>query len=404
MKKVFLVFLTVLIVSMAFSVTTITISGWPGNPDEEAAIKAAVDEFNATHKDIQINWEPIPGNYLETLKTRLSAGTAPDIFYVDVYFFEELAGKNVLLPLDIFIKKDNFDLSAYFEPLVEAFKFNNRVYGIAKDFSTLALYYNKEIFDKYGVPYPTNDDTWFDLLDKALQLKRKGFETPLVLAADFNRVIPFILGAGGKLVDENLNTALDTPASRFGIKFYIDMVTKYKVAVEPQQVGAGWIGEALGKEKVAMAMTGPWTLGFLKGSYPDVYKKIGVVEMPSLIKKSTMVYTVSWSINRSTPHKSEAWEVLKFLVTRGQEIFVKRAGVLASRKDIAAKDTDPIKVPFYKGAEYAYPWRVPTPTGIFSVANDQINSRLKDLFYGKITLDEALKQIKENYLDWVSGK
>ncbi|MDN5324442.1 MAG: multiple sugar transport system substrate-binding protein [Thermosipho sp. (in: thermotogales)] len=404
MKKAFLVILLTLIVSISFSVTTITISGWPGNPDEEAAIKAAVDEFNAKHSDIQINWEPIPGNYLETLKTRLSAGTAPDIFYVDVYFFEELAGKNVLLPLDTFIKKDNFDLNAYFEPLVEAFKFNGRVYGIAKDFSTLALYYNKEIFDKYNVPYPTNEDTWFDLLDKALQLKRKGFETPLVLAADFNRVIPFILGAGGQLVDENLNTALDTPASRFGLKFYIDMVTKYKVAVEPQQVGAGWIGEALGKEKVALAMTGPWTLGFLKGSYPDVYKKIGVVEMPSLIKKSTMVYTVSWSINRNTPYKNEAWEVLKYLVTRGQEIFVERAGVLASRKDIAAKDTDPIKVPFYKGAEYAQPWRVPTPTGIFSVANDQINSRLKDLFYGKITLDEALRQIKENYFDWVSGK
>ncbi|MBO8161791.1 MAG: extracellular solute-binding protein, partial [Thermosipho sp. (in: Bacteria)] len=346
MKKVFLVVLTVLMVSLAFSVTTITISGWPGNPDEEAAIKAAVDEFNATHKDIQVDWEPIPGNYLETLKTRISAGTAPDIFYVDVYFFEELAGKNVLLPLDLFIKKDNFDLNAYFEPLVNAFKYNGRVYGIAKDFSTLALFFNKEIFDKYGVPYPTSEDTWFDLLDKALQLKRKGFETPLVLAADFNRVIPFILGAGGALVDEHLDTALDTPASRFGLKFYIDMVTKYKVAVEPQEVGAGWIGEALGKEKVAMAMTGPWTIGFLKGSYPDVFKKIGVVEMPSLIKKVTMVYTVSWSINRNTPHKNEAWEVLKFLVTRGQEIFVERAGVLASRKDIAAKDTDPIKVPF----------------------------------------------------------
>nr|WP_276318753.1 extracellular solute-binding protein [Marinitoga lauensis] len=138
----------------------------------------------------------MPGNYLETLKTRLSAGTAPDIFYVDVYFFQEFASKNVLLPLDLYIKRDNFDLDAYFPSLINAFKYNNRVYGIAKDFSTLALYYNKEIFDKYGVPYPTNNDTWFDLLDKALQLKRKGFETPMVLAADFNRVIPFILGAG----------------------------------------------------------------------------------------------------------------------------------------------------------------------------------------------------------------
>lgn len=404
MKKVFLVLLTMVIVSSLFAVTTIKISGWPGNPDEEAAIQAGVEEFNSTHNDIQVVWEPIPGNYLETLKTRLSAGTAPDIFYVDVYFFQEFAGKNVLLPLDLYIKKDDFDLNDYYDSLVNAFKYNNRVYGIAKDFSTLALYYNKEIFDKYGVPYPSNNDTWFDLLDKALQLKRKGFETPIVLAADFNRVIPFILGAGGRLVDENLNTALDESASKFGLKFYVDLITKYGVAVEPQAVGAGWIGEALGKEKVAMGMSGPWSLGFLKGSYPDVYKKIRVVEMPSLIKKSTMVYTVSWSINKESRNKAAAWEVLKFLVTRGQEIFVEKAGVLASRKDLAIKDTDPMKIPFYKGAEYAQPWSVPTPTGIFSIANDQINSRLKDLFYNKITLDEALKQIKENYPQWISGK
>ncbi|GAB6188626.1 ABC transporter substrate-binding protein [Marinitoga arctica] len=404
MKKVLVLVLVLFVVSTLFAVTTIKISGWPGNPDEESAIKAGVEEFNSTHSNVQVVWEPIPGNYLETLKTRLSAGTAPDIFYVDVYFFQEFASKNVLLPLDLYIKKDNFDLSGYYSTLVDAFKYNNRIYGIAKDFSTLALYYNKEIFDKYGVSYPTSNDTWFDLLDKALQLKRKGFKTPMVLAADFNRVIPFILGANGRLVDENLNTALNEDASKFGLKFYIDLVIKYGVAVEPQTVGAGWIGEALGKEKVAMGMSGPWSLGFLKGSYPDVYKKIGVVEMPSLIKKSTMVYTVSWSINKESKHKKEAWEVLKFLVTRGQEIFVEKAGVLASRKDLAAKDTDPMKIPFYKGAEYAHPWSVPTPTGIFSIANDQINSRLKDLFYNKITLDEALNQIKENYSQWISGQ
>ena len=151
-----------------------------------------------------------------------------------------------------------------------------------------------------------------------------------------------------------------------------------------------------------MAMTGPWTIGFLAGDYPEVLKNTGIVEMPHLIEKSTMVYTVSWSINRTTPNKDAAWEVLKFLVTKGQERFVSEAGVLASNIQNAEKDTDPTKQAFYRGAEYGTPWKVKTPSGVFSRAHDQLNSLLKDLFYQKISLSEALAFIEENYPGWVA--
>ncbi|MCD6159682.1 MAG: ABC transporter substrate-binding protein [Kosmotoga sp.] len=399
--------LLVLLVIFAFSVSAlavinIKISGWPGNPIEEGVIKSIVEKFNETHSDIQVEWTPIPGDFRQMIITQFSAGTAPDIFYVDTFWFEEMARQNMLLPLDLYIKRDNFDIDDFYPSLVQAFSYKGRIYGIPKDFSTLALYYNKEIFDKYGVEYPTSEDTWFDFLDKALQLKRKGFETPLVLAPDFNRLIPFVIAANGELVKGDLNTGLTEPNSRFAIQFYLDLVNKYKVAQEPANLGAGWIGEAFGKEAVAMAMTGPWTLGYLRGQYPDVVDKTGIVEMPHLINHATMVYTVSWSINRNTRNRDAAWEVVKFLTKEGQKMFVEGAGVLASRKSIAAADTDPMKEAFYAGAAYAIPWRVPTPSGIFSKANDQINSKLKDLFYDKISLEQALNEIQTNYMSWVS--
>ncbi len=400
MKKACLVLGLVLMVSLSFSVTQIRISGWPGNPVEEAVIMRNVEEFNATHPDIQVEWQPIPGDFRQMLITQFSAGTAPDLFYVEAFWFEELAKMNMLLPLDTYIRRDNFPIDDYYETLNSAFTLTNRLMGIAKDFSTLALFYNKEIFDRYGVAYPTDQDTWFDLLDKSLQLKRAGFETPLVLAADFNRVIPFILGAGGRLVDEDLHTALGDPASRLGIQFYIDLVNKYQVAQEPANLGAGWIGEAFGRESVALAMSGPWSVGFLQEQYPEVWGKTGIVEMPGLVEKATMVYTVSWSINRNTPNRDAAWEVLKFLVTKGQERFVREAGVLASSKTIASKDTELHKQVFYRGAQYATPWMVPTPSGIFSRAHDQINSKLKDLFYEKITLDQMIEDLERGYATW----
>ncbi|MEN3043179.1 MAG: ABC transporter substrate-binding protein [Fervidobacterium sp.] len=404
MKRLVTVLLAILLSVGLMAATKVTISGWPGNPVEEATIKKAVETFNSTigkQKGIEVVWEPIAGDYKQVLMTRLSGGTGPDIFYVDVYVFEELARANVLLPLDTYVKKDNFDLNDFYTSLIDAFKYQNRLYGIAKDFSTLALWFNKEIFDKYKVPYLTNDETWDTFLNKLLQLKKAGYDTPLGLAPDFNRVIPFIISFGGRLVKPDLSTALGEPNSKKAIQFYIDLVVKHKVAKEPSALGSGWLGEAIATEKCAVVMEGPWTIGFMKGSFPDTFKKMGIVEMPKGIKKATMIYTVAWSINRATPNKDAAWEVLKFLVTEGQKIFVEGAGVLASRKSIAAQDKDPIKQVFYKGAEYGVPWKVSTPTGLFATANDQINSLLKDLFYNKLTVDEAARLIETNYNKWI---
>jgi multiple sugar transport system substrate-binding protein len=308
------------------------------------------------------------------------------------------------MPLDLYVKKEGYDLDAFYAPLIEAFRYNGRLYGLPKDFSTLSLYYNKEIFDKYNVEYPEGLMSWEKFLDICQQFKANGFETPLTTAADFNRVIPFIMANGGRLVTEDLNTGLTEPAAKEAIEFYCDLVSKYRISEEPLNLGADWIGDAFGKEKVAMAMTGPWTLGFVKEQYPNVVDKMGIVEMPMQKEKATMIYTVSWSINRNSKNRDAAWEVVKFLSDEGQQIFVDRTGVLASRKSIAAKDTDPLKKSFYDGAEYGTPWNVPTPSGIFTEANDQINSRLKDLFYGKTTYEKVFEEIDAEYMGWVTAE
>ncbi|MDO7976580.1 ABC transporter substrate-binding protein [Oceanotoga teriensis] len=402
MKKILVLFILISIIT-AFSAVEIKISGWPGNPNEETAMMKVVENFNNTHKDIKVVWDPIPGDYKQTLLTRLSAGTAPDIFYIDISYFQEFANKNVLLPLDLYVKKDNYDIDDFYENLIDGFTSNNRLYGIPKDFSTLALYYNEEIFDKYDVEYPTSNDTWQDFLSKAQKLKQNGYETPLVLAADFNRAIPFIIGNDGKLVNDDLSTAITSQKSIEGIEFYVNLINKYGVGFEPSNVGSGWIGEAIANSKVAMGMSGPWTKGFIEEQYPDMKDKIKVVELPVGKKRASMIYTVSWSINRQTKNRQEAWEVLKYLTTEGQKVFTERTSILPSRKSLAQNIKNNSNKVFFDSVEYGIPWTVPTKTGIFSRANDQINSLLKDLFYNKITIEEAQNIINQKYDEWNSS-
>lgn len=47
-------------------------------------------------------------------------------------------------------------------------------YAIPKDHDTIAVIYNKAIFDKYGIDYPTGDWTWQDFADIAQEITEKG--------------------------------------------------------------------------------------------------------------------------------------------------------------------------------------------------------------------------------------
>ena len=400
-----------LVVALALSVAVlgevvVRLGGWPSSPVEQKALEDAVKIFNEKHAgEIKIVYEPIPGDYKVKLTAMLSAGNAPDIFYVDVNWSEELFSKGVIEPLDFYVKMYKLDLEDFFPNLVEAFRYKGKLYGIPKDFSTLALFYNKEMFDEVGLEYPNENWTWFDLLYAAAKLTRdtdgdgKIDVWGLALYPNaLNRVIPLILQAGGKVVNEDLTTGLGDPDSILGMSFYFKL-HELGVAIAPADVGAGWLGDAFGKQKVAMVMSGPWMLGFLKENFPEV--KFGTAVLPKLKKRATMVYTVCYSIPKTSKHKKEAFIALKFLVTEGMKIFTERLGVLPSRKSLAEKDTDPIKKAFYDGVKYAYPWKIPTPSGIASKAIDEINTRFLNVWNGEMTLDQAVKEIVENYDSWV---
>ncbi len=398
-----------LIVSMGLAEVVVRLGGWPSSPTEQAALEAAVKKFNEQHAGkIRIVYEPIPGDYKMKLTSMLSAGTAPDIFYLDSSWAEEFFVKGVIQPLDLLIKKHGLDLEDFYPSLLDAFKYKGRIYGIPKDFSTLALFYNKKMFDEVGLEYPDETWTWYDLVDAANKLTRdtdgdgKIDVWGLALYRDgaFNRVIPFIVQAGGRVVKDDLSTGLTEPEAVEGIRFYINLHRKYKVAVTPQDVGAGWLGDAFGKEKVAMVMSGPWMLGFMRDNFPNV--DFGIAELPKYKKRATMVYTVCYAIPKTCAHKDEAFIALKFLVTEGMKIFTERLGVLPARKSLASRELDdPVKGAFYRGVAYSIPWRVPTPSGIFSKAHDEINSMISKVWMGEMTLDEMIKEIAENYDAWV---
>src|SRR5439155_7037199 len=146
------------------------ISGWSSSPTEDALLQDSINAFMAANPTVKVKWEPIAQDYETVLKTNLAAGTEADVFYADIFWIDSLMKTGKLLALDDLMAKTGTKKEDFVSSLINAFTYNGKVYGIPKDFNTLGLVYNKDLFKAAGVAEPTNDWTWTDLSAAAKKL------------------------------------------------------------------------------------------------------------------------------------------------------------------------------------------------------------------------------------------
>ena len=78
---------------------------------------------------------------------------------------------NKLLKLDDYIEKsDKVDMSNYMPEITELYTYDGSYYAVPKDYDTIALWYNKKMFDDAGLEYPNENWTWDDLYEAAKKL------------------------------------------------------------------------------------------------------------------------------------------------------------------------------------------------------------------------------------------
>ncbi|MCX8025083.1 MAG: extracellular solute-binding protein, partial [Thermanaerothrix sp.] len=176
----------------------VRLSGWAASPEETALLQSLLLDFTAENPDIVVKYEPITGDFWATLKTSIAAGTEPDIYYMDIFQFPAFVQDDVMLPLDDLMAKTGTKKEEFIPSLIDAFSANGKVYGIPKDFNTLGLFYNKDLFAKAGMAEPTDDWTWDDLKAAAQKLSDPANNVyGLGVPADAGRFPIFVFQNGG---------------------------------------------------------------------------------------------------------------------------------------------------------------------------------------------------------------
>ncbi len=405
MQKIWL-FLTLLILGIftlagcsvepttAKGIVTVSLSGWQSNPSEQQLLKQVLKEFEAAHPKIKVRYEVINDQYMDVIKTRLIGGTAPDIFYLDAFEAPALMTHGVLEPLDHHMNAD-FDLADFQPRLLNAFQHGGRIYGFPKDFSPLALFYNKKAFRTAERSQPPQ--TWDELrqLSKQLTIARNQDgnieQYGSGITPELSRQAFMVKAFGGE-IEANGMAAFASPEALKGLQLVVDQYRHDRTSAQPSDVGTTSGGEMFGEGKAAMVIEGPWIIPYLKDTFPTT--EFAIAEVPTINdKKGTMVYTVAYVMNKQSQHKSEALQLISYLTSKqGMKAWTSQGSALPTRKSVTAAlgyDKNPLYAPFIAGAAYATIWQAGEnlPT-ILNNFNDQFISAL----LGEQTLPIAMQK------------
>src|ERR1700754_4462748 len=146
-------------------------------------------------------------NFLAKVLTQIAAGTPPDVIGVPTEGLQLIAEKDLVIPLDDYVRRDLPQLQPYFDDvhpaLVEAMMYQGSLFILPVDFNAGNMYYNAGLFEQAQVPAPTADwtvDTFYDACTRIARL-------PDVAA--FNWVVrlwgswtSFLYANGGNLLEE----------------------------------------------------------------------------------------------------------------------------------------------------------------------------------------------------------
>ncbi len=375
----------------------LTLAGWSSSPEEDAALQALLTQFT-DQTGIEVEFVPSP-DHPTTMQTAFASGKYANVFYIDSSKLPDWVEAGV-----VDVGEDKIENPEGFYPaLLDVFTYDGILYCPPKDVSTMALQYNKDLFDAAGVAYPTADWTWDDLKDAATKLtdKDKGI-IGLVTPPNLERWLPFLYQAGGAIFDDDGNYVMDSDAAREALDYYISFSTE-GIGGPPSAVDSGWGGEAFGKGVAAMAMEGNWVINFLLQTYPEL--NWGVTELPAgSAGKASMAFTVCYGVGAANDHPDESWQLVNFLTgEEGQKRAAEVSfGPMPTRSSAAETyiktwvdrtkeskfNPDDINA-FVTSVDYSHRWQLPPGWQPFI---DSFNGALQQAFTGTMTADDVISE------------
>ncbi|MDN4525636.1 ABC transporter substrate-binding protein [Fictibacillus fluitans] len=362
-----------------------------GNIAENNAYEKLIASFEDKNPKIKINMKTIPySNYEIRLRTELANGKSPDIMAIDSPTLALYANNGSLMPIDSLMKKEG-NIQDIPKSTLKGLSYEGKLYLAPVAESSIALFYNKQIFKKAGIPFPSGNPnkpmTWDEVITIAKQINNpdkgiigldpdQGFgigEAPAYFKT------PFLWQFGASVLSPDSSTAngyLDSKEAKRALKIYQDIYFKYKVAsieVPPRAFEEG---------KLGMTVLGSWTLKeFAQNANFTADKDFGVAPLPKGTHQATPNGGWALGISSTSTYPKEAWMFIKYVSGyEGMKKYVTITGDLPARFSVAKNIPELNKYPLNILMEQTlYHSRNRPVTPAYSIVSHTIRTLFEDV-------------------------
>lgn len=378
----------------------LSVSIWDAN--QEPGIKEILADFTEETgiktKLSVVKWE----EYWTMLEAGAQGGSLPDVFWMHSNESERYMSNDMLLDLtDKIAESDKIDPENYPEDIWGLYTYDDKYFAVPKDVDTIALWYNKAMFDEAGLAYPTADWTWDDVTEAAKKLtKEDGSQYGLALRNDNNQAgyYNLIYDNGGYIIsDDKTKSGWDDPKT-----------------IEAMEMLQGWLKDGVmpplevmaenGEDvlfqsgKVAMVPQGSWMVAAYRDNEYTA-ENCDLVELPKSAttgRRVSLYNGLGWAAAANGEHTEEAWKLIEYLGSEEAQKKQAELGVTMSAyngtSDAWAKSAD-FNLQAYINMMEDMEIRPYSKTTVTWENED--NEILKGVYLGEKSMKDACKEMAE---------
>ncbi|MHA6533539.1 ABC transporter substrate-binding protein [Paenibacillus sp. BAC0078] len=377
----------------------LTLTMW-GSESDKKVMEQRLEIVKKTNPNINVNVLLVAGDYDQKVQTMIAGGTPPDIMMI-AENYQVYASKEQIIPLDDFITASKLDMKErYSDDISSLMSYQGKQYGLLDRAGAMVLFYNKDLFDKAGVAYPTKEWTQKELLEAAKKLTvKEGGKTVqwgYYPGSWWPQWMQLVYQNGGSLFDANNKPTFDTPQVRDALQLLNDMSYKYGTSPTTTEIAdMGNVGAdpLFAQGKIAMETTGFWNIGSLS-------KVEGINWDISPIWGETNAFFNGLTITKQSKHQEESFKIISGLTALDAQMPIIESGQDAPATK-PALTSDAFVNAEYGGKKinmaafsesklYAEPLN-PKWNEMMKVIDD----KLAPFFFNEATLDDTVKQIQQ---------
>jgi multiple sugar transport system substrate-binding protein len=279
---------------------TIRYMSFTGGGDRADEVDLIIEAFEAEHPNINVEPASAPfGDYFTMLQADFVGGDPPDVLELNYENFVSYAANDVLLDLSDYVDP----AVPYYPRALEAFQYQGKQYALPETFSTVVLFYNKDLFDQAGADYPQPDWTWADTQEAALKIRALGDDTwgiyaPIQFWEFYKRAAQ---NGCAFFNEDHTESLIDAPECIEALEVMIGLMDSDAM---PDPVEQGGISdtEMFTNGQIGMVLTGIWMFPV----FQDVPFAWDIQLEPGIAQKAYHFFSNGVAVDKNTDHPEEA--------------------------------------------------------------------------------------------------